>query len=185
VEAFESDAVGALQWPYRLKVTMVRPLRHALCVPLLAVTASVASAQTSPLSAQDLMKLHEAAVARGRQTPLNATVAAVFGIGEGTPARHLVDFRFPFNPRGFASLTFSLETDDIFLVERHPVDPNTTTVVIYRTDASRTLRAAAVGLSNLSDLHLIPNEDAAGGFEAMLNTWADIVRNDNDLHLVR
>jgi hypothetical protein len=32
---------------------------------------------------------------------------------------------------------------------------------------------------------VIPNEDAAGGFQAMLNTWADIVRDDKDLHLVR
>jgi hypothetical protein len=164
---------------------MLMPSRRVLCVSLLGLTASVASAQSPPLSAQDLTKLREAAVVRGRQTLLNATVAAVFGMGEGKPARHLVDFRFPFNSRGFASLTFSLDTDDIFFVERHPVDPNTTTVVIYHTDASRTLRAAAVGLGNLSELHLIPNEDAASGFEAMLNTWAAIVRNDTGLLFVR
>jgi hypothetical protein len=136
---------------YRLKVTMLRQLRRASCLSLLAFTASVASAKTPALSAQDLTELREAAVSRGRQTPLNTGVAAVFGMGQNTPATHLVDFRFRFNPRGFASLTFSLETDDIFLVERRPVDPNTTIVVIYRTDASRTLRATAVGLGNLSD----------------------------------
>lgn len=129
------------------------------------------------------MKLHDAAVARGRQTSLNTEFAALFGIAEGTPVRHLVAFRFPFNPRGFLSLMVSVNTDDIFMVERHPIDADTTTYVIYRTDGNRTLRGVASG--TLSDLHLISNDEAAAGFKALLTTWGDIVRTDTELHFVR
>ena len=143
------------------------------------------SAQTPVLTTQELLKLRDAAATRADKKVLHPRVAALFGMSNSTPVRHLRAFRFPFDPRGFSSVTFSLNSDDVLLVERLPLDANTTQITIYRTEANRTLRAAAIGSGDLSDLHRISNEDARSGFDASLRAWAEIVRMDADLYQVR
>ena len=138
------------------------------------LTPSPATSQTSGLSVEDFNKLREAAVGTGTGKPLHSKVVAVFGLGEKGPilVSEILSRGVGLNNMSLeSSIWFSSTSDDAFVME-HVGD----TVTIYHTDASRVLRAAAAGQGGLDELKLIPNEQAADGFTAILGLWAKVAQ---------
>jgi hypothetical protein len=118
-------------------------MRLLILTAALMLIPRIATSQPSSLNAEDFYKLRAAAIGNGIGKPLHSKVVAVFGLAEKGPilvSEILYNGVGPNNLKLESSIWFSSTPDEAFVVEQVG-----DTIAIYHTDASRVLRAAAVG----------------------------------------
>jgi hypothetical protein len=134
------------------------------------LSALVADAMVSdtPLTYDALIRLREYALAAPREShivPKAAKLLGLEGYDQGVPVKQFAYFLS--DGKRYFSVSTKQNSDDIVFSIR----PNETTLIMYLTSSKLVLRAALVVEPGNS--HLITNEQAAAGFKALLEFWAE------------